>query len=127
MEKYTIFCTKEQARKALELGAPVQFKTSCHYDLQNGKFIPYPDLDIDINGEPILIPPTAEQMCGWLREQGEDILIRDYSDGTDIYWQVAHRPAMNYNCGYSPSYKVAALAAIDAALEHLSRNKKEEE
>lgn len=62
MEKYSIYCTTEQTKKALELGAPIIFKTLCHYDLRDGKFIPYPDLDIDINGDPILIKPTAEQM-----------------------------------------------------------------
>lgn len=124
MEQYSIYCTKEQTKKALELGAPIKFKTICHYDLQDGKFIPYPDLDIDINGDPILIPPTAEQMRNWL----EDIFsLRFYcgedSDGfifVNIY-SPQERIAKAENC-ISPIQ--AALAAIDAALDYLIKNKK---
>lgn len=126
MEKYTTFCTEEQTRKALELGAPIRFKTLCHYDLQDGKFIPYPDLDIDINGEPILIPPTAEQMIGWLESHDSifsiEITIVSIAK-MEWRWRLFAKGIYKTESLFS-SPKEATLAAIDAALEYLSKNKK---
>lgn len=128
MEKYTIYCTKNQARKALELGAPIEFKTLCHYDLQNGKFIPYPDLDIDIDGEPILILPTVEQMIGWLEEQKSDMRFEVATGIAHTWHYYIHLNYGNhyhnlFNSDFS-SRKEATLAAIDAALDYLSKDKK---
>ena len=55
MNRYTIYCTQEQTKKALELGAPIIIAQSRH-DLYNNKFC-----FIDCI-EPTVIIPTAEQM-----------------------------------------------------------------
>lgn len=70
MNKYTIFCTEEQTRKALELGAPIEFEVECPVNLETLERSPYPDIKMGKDGEPILIIPTAEQMLGWLDKQG---------------------------------------------------------
>lgn len=49
MEQYTIYCSDEQTKKALELGAPLE------YHCPNER-------------ESVYHRPTAEQMLGWLEE-----------------------------------------------------------
>ena len=100
MEKYTIYCTQEQTLKAIELGAPIE-----------GIFI-----------------PTAEQMIGWLEEHEEIDEIAPMEKGGDWVYVV-------YMTGYRsdiespkdtlyPARPEATLAAIDAALDYLVKNKK---
>lgn len=61
MNKYTIYCTPEQTKKALELGAPIK---ECGYYFK--KQIGCNTIsDTDLH-----IIPTAEQMIGWLEENG---------------------------------------------------------
>ena len=116
MNKYTIYCTEEQTRKALELGAPIEK----HYKGTDGLTRYYED-----------VIPTAEEMIGWIEEQG--ILV-----DTSAAFLHTNTPSYLYRIGFRfndyvsdvvdyPSRKEATLAAIDAALEYLSRNKKEEE
>ena len=52
MEKYTIYCTEAQTKKALELGAPIQTIKKPQYSVG------------------LIAKVTAEQMIGWLEEQG---------------------------------------------------------
>lgn len=110
MEQYTIFCTPEQTRKALELGAPIE---ELEYNCQQGW---------------IYEKVTAEQMIGWLEEQGIAIILESIMDGDGIgYCWIAH--TFNYNedmCMKDDkmlSRKEATLAAIDAALEYLIKLK----
>ena len=108
MDKYTIYCTEEQTKKALELGAPIKYK----YTLDNkerGKFE----------------KPTASQMIGWLEEQ-EDIkevfVTIEYT-----YWHYAIILSNGRVIECEDSYdsrKEATLAIIDAALDYLIKNKK---
>lgn len=108
MEKYTIYCTLEQTKKALELGAPIKYEHDCY-------------------GVPTSpITPTAEQMIGWLEEQE---CIKSIDVGKSSVWDASvsgHNDGDGYifcdTCLYSR--KEATLAAIDAALEYLSNNKK---
>lgn len=123
MEKYTIYCTAEQTRKALELGAPIisyhnAFTTNDipHYTIEEG------------NGNCTLyIIPTAEQMISWLEEQG---IVMDASGA----FNHSDTPVFMYRIGFRfnyfesdaidyPTRKEATLAAIDAALDYLSKNK----
>lgn len=126
MNKYTIYCTEEQTRKALKLGAPIisyhnAFTTNDipHYTIEEG------------NGNCTLyIIPTAEQMFGWLEDRCISVKavcfswcyenkptwqIHAYNEPTDFWDEVAF--------GHSKSCKEATLAAIDAALDYLSKNK----
>lgn len=64
MNRYTIYCTEEQAKKALELGAPIET-----IRLQTGENPPIDSIYISQQFEHYYIP-TAEQMLGWLEEQG---------------------------------------------------------
>lgn len=111
MERYTCYCTEAQTKKALELGAPIEK----HYKGTDGLTRYYKD-----------VIPTAEQMIGWLLERIDDINIIKAESGTwlfILYPENTHIHQLKY--GFSTRQE-ATLAAIDAALEYLSRNKKEE-
>lgn len=104
MNRFTISCTAEQTKKALDLGAPI--KTS------RNRF------DEDVSpiyqeGEEWLyaVIPTAEQMIGWLKTKGMKFYFNDI---TSLYQIVADTKIIAQGC-----YVSKELAAIDAALEYL--------
>lgn len=66
MNKYTIRCTEEQTRKALELGAPLQTMIYRFKDYSKDLFVE--------EGKDYFIP-TTDQMIGWLEEQGILVLV----------------------------------------------------
>ena len=109
MNQYTIYCTPEQTMKALELGAPITatlntFEPNLYEYL--GAFFRI---------------PTAERMIGWLEEQGFYFYIfKDYC------WngEVQYGNNWYYSIDDVNSRKEATLAAIDAALDYLIKNKK---
>lgn len=100
MNRYTIYCTREQTKKAFELGAPID-----HWGHISN-----------------LIAPTAEQMIGWLDEKGITIEMAK----CEIYWfaRAYSDENTNFNKGRFNSRKEAMFAAIDAALDYLMENKK---
>lgn len=107
MNRYTIYCTEEQTKKALELGAPIRYKDTLD-NRERGKFE----------------PPTAEQMLGWLNDQGVS-MDTDWSwDGQVTIWGWYNQVKEYIYTSYANSLKEAILAAIDAALEYLMNNKK---
>lgn len=111
LSDYSIYCTESQTRKAMELGAPIEPQT--------------PSTLIDtlcaFCGDGMYIIPTAEQLIGWLEEQG--ILI-ETAAGMTKWYGYAHNGKQYINReGYS-SRKEATLAAIDAALNYLNKNEK---
>lgn len=120
MDEYTIFCTEEQAKKALELGAPTRrilpteaindpsFEMSEHF---SDRPIPY-----------FVKIPTAEQMIGWLRSKGFRFKITEFEEGT--LWKVAHGDWFDFSDNDGVNPKDATLAAIDAALEYLTDKNK---
>lgn len=114
MEKYTIYCTKGQTKKALELGASIEHSSICYegYDI-----IGYSK---DYVSQVYGIIPTAEQMLGWLRSQGFRFRIKDLEEST--HWEVTMDGWIAD--GELSTPKEAILAAIDAALDYLIRNKK---
>lgn len=60
--------------------------------------------------------PTAEQMLGWLRSQG----MKFYFNDITTLWQiVADEKIIAQGCS-----ELKELASIDAALDHLIKNKK---
>lgn len=112
MERYSIYCTEEHTKKAFALGAPIDFK--CHKVLYLDGGYSY---EIEENdGEPVLEAPTAEQMIGWLENNGFYFSINTIGGSVEI----------DFDCIYenhSISRKGATLAAIDAALDYLIKNK----
>lgn len=117
MNKYTIYCTPQQTKKALELGAPMNYvetntptpnitRIQCGFET---------DIYVEI--------PTAEQMVGWLDEQG--VKINFYSSSRYTY-ELHYANNYNNDVVISESFstcKEASLAAIDAALEYLETQK----
>lgn len=134
MKKYTIYCTPEQTKKALTLGAPIEYANHFNACL--------PHKMIDFVGESgkmecaEFVIPTAEEMIGWLEEQG--IHIEPEYDLTHKYYDFCildenkpideDRTMFNVEFGL-PSYKTrkeATLSAIDTALECLINKTMEE-
>lgn len=135
MNRYTTYCTEEQTRKALKLGAPIlKFKNAITRD----------DIPHFIEGEvmkdwTLFFCPTAEEMLGWL-EETYDLHInidyrRNYADDADgnivdEWYYYCFFLSIADNCFYGEdtldeysSRKEATLAAIDAALDYLENLK----
>lgn len=118
MDKFTIPCTAEQTRKALELGAPIEIKS-------------IEEAPKDWQGKACFTGmatcakfPTAEQMIGWLEEQGILIDIdMEWGKYVSVYvWDCENKSLINNV--FRGSRKETTLIAIDAALEYLINNKK---
>lgn len=110
MNRYTIYCTESQTKKALGLGAPIEefcgiFPTA------------------SINGI-IYDIPTAEQMIGWLEEQAVIDDIEIYTYNAEWKFEVFLTNGDYTKCNSFHSRKEATIAAIDATLKYLSNNKK---
>lgn len=111
MEEYKIYCTEEQTKKAMKLGAPIEET---------------PMMDIIRNeiGEHCLLQgsnvywyPTAEQMIGWLEEDNSilGICIRyDYG----WFYEIRLKNAQGKYSSTFHSRKEATLAVINAALDY---------
>lgn len=117
MNKYTIYCTEEQTKKARELGAPIKatsFPTPNRVD--------YDDCYVEYKGYYLEIP-TAEQMIGWLEKQGILVDVSSAFNHTNVKIY-GYRIGFGFNDYVSdavdyPTRKEATLAAIDAALDYL--------
>lgn len=120
MNKYTIYCSPEQTRKALELGAPILLVPEEFYTEEK-------HFRMEIEGENAsVILPTTQQMIGWLEEQG----VIDYYINRDMYDELNYLDTYgffvdfgkkNRLVGYGFSTrKEATLASIDKALEYLT-------
>lgn len=123
MEQFTINCTPEQTKKAYELGAPINFEMEVSYDYETMEPNGYEDIKMGEDGEPILIPPTAEQMIGWLEEQES---IKDIVIAKPFKWIFIVCNEIGYHStgeGYE-TRKEATLAAIDAELDYLASRQK---
>lgn len=126
LSDYTIYCTEEQTKKALGLGAPIYV-----YDEINSKSIDELDVYLDdkakLNNGLYAEIPTAEQMIGWLRTKGFAFGITEYKDGFNdhVFWRVANNQDKRWYISDDKfkDPKEAFLAAIDAALEYLSNKK----
>ena len=102
MNRYTIYCTEAQIKKALKLNAPIQY---------------------DDELPSLTISPTAEEMIGWLEEYIHNIIIIKSIDNTWLYlFCPTNLSKHEIKTGYL-SRKDATLAVIDSALEYLSNNK----
>ena len=142
MNDYTIYCTPDQTHKALELGAPIrnfitkeESKRLVKISQEENRVDDYEKELVKyyhqtIIGDMIYCIPTAEQMLGWLEEQGLELRVikQRYRDGTFAYvftmidndgYFKPHKNNMVYT-----NRKEATLAAIVSALEYLISKKK---
>lgn len=120
MNQYTTYCTAEQTRNALELGAPIRFASI--NDIRLGRYI-----EVESNNKVYEIPNT-EQMIGWLEAQGIYINFDTTSEEDEnhnliITWQYFiynhYHDIVNKEYIEYPSRKEVTIAAIDAAMEYL--------
>lgn len=122
MEEFTIYCTEEQTKKALELCAPLNFveegratwkqKHSSLYIPEKWRYFSY---------------PTAEQMINWMEERGgisvnvQRIMIggsyKYMCHVTDLHFNYIGKGGIHYS-----TRKEATLAAIDIVLDYLINN-----
>lgn len=90
MSDYGLYCTEAQTRKALELGAPiVHHENACTTNSTPHFYIG--ECGNYQKGFILYIIPTAEEMKGWLEEQGDILYIDIHLYEDDGY------PKM---CGY---------------------------
>lgn len=116
---YTIYCTLEQTKKALELGAPIE--TRFDYDENNP--IPF-SKECVISFMEYAKIPTAEEMIGWLEEQGIMININYQLDGYCLISVMTEKEAIKTIIDGSIYRKTAIITAIDIALEYLNNKSK---
>lgn len=119
MNKFTIYCTEEQTKKALELGAPIMV-TDTLGDLVMANYFTNEDNHV------ATIIPTVEQMIGWLEEQGIMLEIEYNCTYKNYNYTKNFRNRNGWGSKIFDSYtkgfhtrKEATLAAIDAALDYL--------
>lgn len=113
--QYTIYCTKDQTKKALELGAGISWcekerKTNDPTMYEKGKGYKY-------------FIPTAEQMIGWLETQGKfKVIAINNSKNLDWSFHITTKNKEVFaSIGYK-SRKKATLTAIDEALKYLEQS-----
>lgn len=121
MKRYSIYCTESQVKQAFELGAPIIA------DTQEIKFAGRNGLPFDIDR---VVIPTTEQMLCWLEEQGLRFMIGSKQDNYDCISYgcvIRHKDSSDviYIKSHITSRKEVTIAAIDAALDYLikERNK----
>lgn len=139
MEKYTIYCNEEQVKKALKLRAPISEAMSRYNSLlvyeriEQGKETKeyYNNQGIAICGKRTYKSPTAEQMIGWLDEQGISIEIYFSRQYALFDWSLFTRRKIIKNnkpeAQYYYTRKEATLAAVDAAFDYLEKAKEEQQ
>lgn len=117
MDEYTIYCTPEQTRKALQLGAPIMTVKSIR---TKNTILSDDVIECDEDTFTYVVHPTVEQMIGWLRSKGFRFKIDELSD-TIVAYKVTF--GYWYRNGQSSNPKEATLDVIDIALEYLSKKK----
>lgn len=129
MERYTIYCTEEQVKKALKLGALIEVETILASDYETSR-----DNKVHVSEhlaksapyQEYAIIPTAEQMIGWLEEQYfNEIHVEQNARKTWSYIMYDKKDnCIDEQYGYT-TRKEATLAAIDVALDYLIKVKEE--
>ena len=110
MNKYTIYCTSEQTKRAYELGAPIEKPSNSLFESLENKI------------------PTTEQMCGWLREKYNIHIYTLQCNNLHYIPQVniCNNGIITQLFGwdyeeYFDSYQQAIHIAIDTALKYLEK------
>lgn len=128
MDRYTLHCTKEQTEKAFDLGAPIDgISSSTNEDITTISCFKLDTpiyTDIIKGGFDYALNPTAEQLINWLEEQGLFVSICGYFADGKFTYDIDSKEFIDYRSGLYLSRKEATLAAIDAALDYLSKNRK---
>lgn len=126
MSDYTIYCTEAQTKKALELGAPIFTFSESFADGYRTSFrdkycsIP-PIKEEDYEDDVYADIPTAEQMIGWLRDKDVHVST-PIGWGSSVNAVVTIISTLNIIASLNrKTPKEATLAAIDAALDYLSK------
>lgn len=110
MNRYQILCTTEQTIQAIKLGAPI-------------KYVLIGPIGRDIKK---YLEPTAEEIIGWLEEQGIAIDIHTYfMVGNDKirHYQYTVTDSNRVFNGVFTSRREAILSAIGTAFEYLENVK----
>lgn len=112
---YTIYCTLEQTRKALELGAPIiPIKSRRTKETVISKNV----IEYDEHTFTYVNSPTVEQMCNWLRKE-KNIFFIPKKVGDNNYVLIGDlKHFQTYD-----SYEEAILAGIDISLVYLAIKK----
>lgn len=134
MNRYEIRCTADQTKKALELGAPIEIHdTFDSYDIKESNIF-YKDKFIELPDGRLIEHITAEQMVGWLEEQGLyiDVTCDNIAYEFGVWKDVEPFPIPRRLRGITArtncvSRKEATIAAIDAALEYLLTHKNQQQ
>lgn len=117
MDEFTVYCTPEQIRKALELGVPIRLESEYYHPTEHDLKLDTPiPCKLFTTGYHYAKCPTAEQMIGWLRSKD----IQFHFDDETNYWAIRDAtddltPLRWY--GYSSNKELDAIAA---ALEYLA-------
>lgn len=129
MEKYSIYCTDEETRKAIELGAPIYV-----FDKWNSEAIERTHFKIEhrakLDNGLYAENPTAEQLIGWLEEQKIFVHIKTCFDiSCSSYFSTKGYNRYGYVSKIESfrSREEATLTVIDKALDYLIKNKNSNE
>lgn len=134
MNQFTIYCTPEQTQKALELGAPIVLseKRDVYNDYPQeipgkiGKYFTFEEAYscCFCNNYGAYKIPTAEQIIGWLYEQEKfsNICVRKTMGGN--YSSSCYCESETLLHKTFSSRQEATIAALMAAMEYLTNNKK---
>ena len=121
MDRYTIYCTPEQTRKALELGAPIELESEYYNPTEHDFKLDNPiPCESFTNGYYYAKCPTAEEMIGWLEEQGLHIYTEWSWYGQVTIWVWYNPEKEHIYTSKANSRQVATLTAIDATLKYLN-------
>lgn len=126
MNRYKIYTTEAQTRKALSLGAPIEVYDNWDSDDIREANIFYKEKYIELDDYKLANRITAEEMIGWLEDQGIKINIEHSNVEDSMRFKIHKSEDFDYEIAWNfhyPSRKEATLAAIDAALDYLSKNK----
>lgn len=123
MNKFTIYCTLEQTKKALKLGAPLEKASSREiFNAMGFRDKTFEEM-YDFKGcviinDDVYLTPTSEQMIGWIATKGVfvgvawDYIINKWESYTHIKNKLI-------GCDDYDSREEATITAIDEALDYL--------
>lgn len=126
MNRFTIYCTEEQTRKAFELGAPI---IQTHANPYSAFVDRYPmRIWVSTNDEYVdkgyvLAIPTTEQMIGWLETIFKEVNIQEFANFWEYNIYFTDDDLDILHCEHYNSRQEATIAAIDAALNYLVKAK----
>lgn len=130
MNRYVIYCTPGQTKKAIKLGAPIilesEYYTPTENDIKLDSPIPCESYTC---GYHYAKCPTTEQMINWLEEQSITEISITKCSFVSKFWGFgvySDEGCIAENTKDFNSREEATLAALDAALDYLIENKKEE-